>query len=266
MSLYFKENPAHFRLSLDSILNQTIIPDQIVIVIDGPVSDELNSIVTEYASKNPKQFTILQLLKNSGMGIAFNHGLNACRNDLVARMDTDDIAVYDRFEKQIQFFQLHPEISILGGTILEFINSPGDINQYKYLPTDHISILRYAKYRSPFSHATVMYRKEHVIASGSYKLKEYEDYFLWIRMFMRGYKAANLKDVLVYSRIGNKFIERRLGLVYAKREIKFCKLAYRIHFFNYFDFIRFLAMRIPLRFIPRFVLAFIYKYILRNQL
>jgi glycosyltransferase involved in cell wall biosynthesis len=198
------------------------------------------------------------------MGIAFNFGLMHCTYEYVARMDTDDIAVEDRFEKQINFFKQHPEVTILGGAMREFINEPGDLFRFKYLPTKHEDIVKYSKHRCPFNHPTIMYKKSALVNVGGYKLKEFEDYFLWIRLLHNGYISANLNDILINYRIGNNLISRRTGYTYASREYKFAALAKRIGYFNQFEFLRFVILRLPLRYFPEFVLRIIYRDFLRK--
>ncbi len=264
LSVYHKEKPEFLKLSLDSILFQTLVPNEIVLVKDGPLTSELEDVINVYVEKYPHLFKIVLLEKNYGMGVAFNFGLENCTHELVARMDTDDIAVKDRFEKQIKFFTEHPEITILGGAMKEFYNEPNDIERYKFLPLEHNDIVKYSKNRCPFNHPTVMYRKSHVIASGGYKLMEYEDYFLWVRILNANYKAANLKDILNYYRVGNDLIGRRHGFTYAKRELKFCTLALKLGFFNWLNYSKFIFFRLPLRFIPKSLLNYIYNNLLRN--
>ena len=165
MSLYKKENPEHLRLALDSMINQTVKPDEIVLVEDGPLTEELYSVVNEYSS-------FLHIVKNEtnlGLGLALNIGLNACRNELVARMDTDDICVLNRCEKQLSYFVNHPETSILGGQIEEFENTIDNVVGKRIVPTIDSDIKRYMKKRCPFNHMTVMFKKTEIIRSGNYQ-------------------------------------------------------------------------------------------------
>ena len=179
MSLYKKEHPAYLRLALDSMLNQTIAPDEIVLVEDGPLTDELYDVLKEYVP-------FLHLVvneKNLGLGLALNTGLRACRNELVARMDTDDISKPDRCEKQLKRFAEKPELALVGCHIDEFIGTPDQVVSQRRVPLRSEEIYRFAKRRSAFNHPAVMYRKSAVLAEGGYSdLKRNQDVELFGRM------------------------------------------------------------------------------------
>ena len=155
MSLYVKEHPEYLRLSIESMLNQTIEPDEIVLVEDGPLTDELYRVVDEYKDK----LHIVINEKNLGLGLALNEGLKVCRNELVARMDTDDISKKDRCEKQLKRFEEKPELAIVGTFIDEFVGDKTNVVSQRKVPTESDKIYQFAKRRSAFNHPTVMYRK-----------------------------------------------------------------------------------------------------------
>ena len=159
MSLYVKEKPEYLRLAIDSMLNQTVTPDEIVIVEDGPLNDSLYSVLDEYEGK----ITRVRNEKNIGLGLALNVGLKACRNELVARMDTDDISKPDRCEKQLKRFEEKPELAIVGAWVDEFTVSPDQVVSTRAVPTDSESIYNFAKKRSAFNHPAVMYRRSAVL-------------------------------------------------------------------------------------------------------
>lgn len=221
MSLYNKENPEYLRLALDSMINQTIKPDELVLVEDGPLSDELYAVLDDYdiylkRVKNPT---------NLGLGLSLNKGLNVCRNDLVARMDTDDISVLNRCEKQLLFFAEHPDTTILGGQIEEFISDPQNVVGKRVVPESDEELKLYMKRRCPFNHMTVMFKKSDVIKAGNYQnWFRNEDYYLWIRLALNGFKFSNLPDTLVYARVGADMYQRRGGNEYYKSEIGIQKL------------------------------------------
>ena len=225
MSLYKKEHPEYLRLALDSMINQTVKPDEIVLVEDGPLTDELYSVVEEYLSKYPELLHIVVNEKNLGLGLALNEGLKACRYELVARMDTDDISKPDRCEKQLLFFQERPETTILGGQIEEFITSPSEVVGKRVVPETDNELKDFMKKRCPFNHMTVMFKREDVIKAGNYQDWYWnEDYFLWIRLALEGCTFANLPDTLVYTRVGADMYQRRGGDKYFKSEIGIQKL------------------------------------------
>ena len=221
MSLYKKEHPEYLRIALNSMINQTVKPDEIVLVEDGPLTEELYTVVEEYKP----YLHIIKNESNLGLGLALNVGLKACRNELVARMDTDDISKPDRCEKQLQYFREHPNTTILGGQIEEFITTPEVIIGKRVVPETDQELKKYMKRRCPFNHMTVMFKKSKVIQAGNYQDWFWnEDYFLWIRLALEGFIFANLPDTLVYTRIGSEMYQRRGGDKYFKSEIGIQKL------------------------------------------
>lgn len=220
MSLYKREHPEYLRLALDSMINQTIRPDEIVLVEDGALTEQLYSVLEEYKYKYPELLHMVINEKNLGLGLALNEGLKVCRNELVARMDTDDIAVLNRCEKQLRYFSDHHSTAILGGQIEEFIMSPNEVIGKRVVPEADIELKKYMKKRCPFNHMTVMFKKFAVIKAGNYQDWFWnEDYYLWIRLALEGFEFANLPDTLVYARIGNDMYQRRGGEKYYRSEI-----------------------------------------------
>ncbi len=225
MSLYKKEHPEYLRLALDSMINQTVKPDEIVLVEDGPLTDELYKVVQEYMENNPELLHIVVNKKNLGLGLALNVGLKACKNEYVARMDTDDIAVLNRCEKQLRFFEKHPTVTILGGQIEEFITSPDITVGKRVVPRTNKELKTFMKKRCPFNHMTVMFKKSDIIKAGNYRDWFWnEDYYLWIRLALKEFKFANLSDTLVHTRVGADMYQRRGGEKYFRSEMGIQKL------------------------------------------
>lgn len=215
MSLYKKEKPEYLRLAIDSMLNQTVKPDEIVLVEDGPLTDELYAVLDEYGDK----LTRVRNEKNLGLGLALNVGLKACRNELVARMDTDDISKPERCEVQLHYFEQHPETDIVGGDIAEFIGDKTNIIGKRMVPQTNAEIREYMKKRCAFNHMSVMYKKTAVEAAGGYQDWFWnEDYYLWIRMWLNGAVFGNTGTVLVNVRTGEEMYQRRGGKKYFKSE------------------------------------------------
>lgn len=211
MSIYFKEKPEFFRLSIESMIKQTVKPDEIVIVKDGKLTKELDDVIEYYVSKYKGIFTIVPLEKNMGLGLALNEGLKKCRNELVARMDTDDICPKERCELQIKEFIKNSDISIVGTMMDEFYDDPSNIVSVRVVPTKHEDILKFSRRRSPFNHATVMYKKSSVLCCGGYHdVKRKEDIDLFVRMLNKGYKTMNI-DKSLYSCRANEgnFLRRK---------------------------------------------------------
>ena len=189
-----------------------------VLVEDGPLTAALYAVVEEYAGKYPT-LKVVPLPENVGLGRALNEGLKHCSYDLVARMDTDDIAVPDRFEEQMTCFKQNEDLSLVGGQITEFTYDPHYPISRRFVPYTHGAICRCMKGRCPFNHMTVMFRKKAVLKSGNYKDWHFnEDYYLWIRMALAGCRFANLPDTLVNVRVGKDMYARRGGWRYFKSE------------------------------------------------
>lgn len=224
MSVYYKERPEYLGRSIDSILSQTLFPDEIVIVKDGPITKELEDVIETYILQYPGLFNLVSSEKNLGLGLALNLGLRHCKNELVVRMDTDDVALPFRCEKQVKEFESDPELSVLGGQISEFIEDETNIIGQRIVPLEHDAICRYLKARCPFNHMTVMFRKSHVLAAGNYQDWFWnEDYYLWIRMAQGQFRFRNLPDTLVNVRVGVDMYRRRGGIKYFKSEFELQK-------------------------------------------
>lgn len=224
MSVYAKENPEYFRIAVESMVNQTVKPDEIVIVQDGPLPSELDEMLREFSEKYPDLITIVVSEENIGLGLALNLGLAQCRNELVARMDTDDISLPERCQKQLKVFSEYPNLSIVGSNIAEFIHDPENITTRRIVPEKHREIIEFLKHRCPMNHVAVMLKKTEVQESGGYQHLLYnEDYYLWVRMFLNGCKFSNISSDLVLVRIGNDMYQRRGGWKYFKSEAKLQK-------------------------------------------
>lgn len=205
MSLYKKENPEYLRIAIDSMLNQTVAPDEIVLVEDGPLTDGLYAVLDEYP--------MLHRIKNEtnlGLGLALNVGLKECRNELVARMDTDDCSKPDRCEKQLQRFLEKPYLAIVGSHIDEFIGDTSNVISQRIVPTTSEEIYKFAKKRSAFNHPAVMYSKTAVLENNGYaNLKRNQDVDLFGRMQFKGYKAENIDEALLWFRSSDELAKRR---------------------------------------------------------
>ena len=259
LSLYIKEKPDFLSECLESLKKQTVQATEIIMVYDGAITPELESVVNKYTEKLP--IKIVQLPKNVGMGNAFNEGLKNCSYEWVFRMDTDDICIPERFEKQINFIRQNPDIVLFGSHIAEFNDNIKNIVSYRKVPIGTQAIRKYSLYRSPFNHMTVAYKKEVAIEVGGYRSFLLEDYNLWLRIIAKGYKVENIDDILVYARIGNNMVARRRGFNYIKGEWDFFKLKRKLKLQNIFSgFFIFLLRLIP-RILPTGILKALYKYL-----
>lgn len=189
----------------------------------------MQAVITEYLQNYPTIFKTYALQQNQGLGKALNFGMQKCSNELIARMDTDDIAEPNRFELQIKEFEEDKELMLCGGQIAEFADNQTEITGYRNVPLKHNEILNFAKKRNPFNHMTVMFKKHAVQSVGGYiDMPYFEDYWLWARMLRVGCKAKNIDQVLIRVRAGQDMIARRGGLSYTKCIIKFEKAMNRI--------------------------------------
>ena len=222
MCVYKNDNPEHFHQAIESIINQTIIPNEIVLVVDGPIPPSIDHIIKLYEKED--FFNVIRLPENVGHGNARRTGLENCTYELVALMDADDISLSDRFEKQIRCFKEDNSLSIVGGNIKEFIDTPDNVVGIREVPQEDVEIKEYLKKRCPFNQMTVMFKNSEVQRAGGYKdWYHNEDYYLWIRMYLSGSKFKNLKDSLVLVRVGNEMYQRRGGFKYFKSEAKLQK-------------------------------------------
>lgn len=267
MSVYYKENPEYLKLALDSVINQTLRPDEIVLVQDGKLTNALYEVIETFVNKNPKLFKIVPLENNVGLGEALKIGVENCTFDLIARMDTDDIARSDRFERQIEFFENHNDIDIVGSWISEFENDPNKIIAYRQLPTSHSDIYKFGQFRCPLNHMTVVYKKDAVLSSGNYKpFKNIEDYYLWGRMLKNGCKFANIPECLVNVRAGNAMLQRRANLTYFfNSEFPLHTEFYKMQFINQKQYLRNIVTKFLLRAMPMWAMSLIYKKFLRKE-
>lgn len=219
MCVYGKDDPEWFRIAVDSILAQSVKPDEVVLVVDGPVPAELDQRIA--ACEAMSCFKVIRLEKNMGHGAARRIGLENCTHGLVALMDADDISVPDRFEKQLAVFAEDSRLSVLGGQISEFISDTSNIVGYRVVPETYEEIREYLQVRCPVNQVTAMFRKGDVMKAGGY-LDWYcnEDYYLWVRMHLKGMKFRNTPEVLVNVRVNENMYQRRGGWKYFLSEAK----------------------------------------------
>lgn len=222
MSVYIKEKPEYLSEALDSVAKQTLLPSEIVLIKDGMLTSELETVITEYQQILPQLITY-QFEENVQLGRALAKGVELCSNELIARMDTDDIAAPERFEHQYLYMVKHEEVAVCGGWLQEF-DDAGTYSNIKKMPEFQEELLVYAKYRNPLNHMTVMFRRSEILKVGNYKhFPLLEDYALWIRVLADGGFIYNLPEVLVYMRTNDGVYERRGGMEYFKQYMKLRK-------------------------------------------
>lgn len=259
LSVYKKECPKHLSQALISIWNdQTLKPSQIVLVQDGPLTSELDTEIARWQVELGDVLTLVVLPKNVGLAAALNQGLQYCRYDLVARMDTDDIAMPERFILQVAFMQANQEVVVSSGFIEEWNSNFSAQLSSRRLPLAHDDIVNFAKMRSPISHPASIFRKSVILEVGGYPDIYPEDHLLWVRVIKAGYKLANIPQVLLRMRTGEDFITRR-GYTFLKGELKSYHSMRKMKFIKRREFIKVSVLRSFLRLSPNFLKVWLYK-------
>lgn len=266
MSIYKTADPQFLQEAINSILNQTLVPAEIVIMIDGKVPEEIEAILDKYKGIYNELFNIIQLEQNMGLALALREGVMNCKYDFIARMDQDDICRKDRFEKEISRFIENDSISMVGSYVAEFYDDVNQIKSIRKVPLSFDEIKKFAKKRNPMNHMTVLFKKKAVLDCGNYKdFLSNEDYHLWVRMIVNGYEIINIPEPLVYARTGLDMYKRRGGMKYVKRDYLLEKEFYNMGFINIYEMIANIVLRIPVRLMPNKLRELIYLKYLRKQ-
>lgn len=264
MSVYYKEKPEFLKQSMMSIFDQTVSTNDFVLVCDGELTGGLDDVIDEMQKQFGNVLNVVRLPQNVGLGKALNEGIKHCKNDLVARMDSDDISYPNRCERELEIFQKY-NVDVVSGTVEEFVDSPDDTYSKRILPERHDKIVSFAKKRNPFNHPCVMYRKEAVQNAGGYQdFYLLEDYYLWIRMLMNGSIGYNLQDSILWMRAGNGMYKRRSGIKYAKSQIKLLKFMKDNDFISVGQHLKYSVVRVGSSIAPNFLRKFMYEKIMRK--
>lgn len=265
MSVYAKEKAKNLDDAMKSILNQTLLPNEIVIVRDGPLTDELDAVLQKY-TKNSKIIKTVTLEKNSGLGIALNKGIENCSYDIIARVDSDDVSVPERFKEQIEYLKLHPEVDIISSNIIEFDENLENELTRKNVPETDAEIKAYIKKRCPFNHMAVMYRKKAIVKVGSYEDCPYfEDYYLWCKVFKDGGSFYNIQKPLVHARGGLSMVSRRGGARYVQHIYSFQRKIFRLGVTSAYELATNSVIRILVSIAPNRIRGVFYKNALRGK-
>lgn len=266
MSVYIKENPAFFDLSLKSNLDdQTRKPDEFILVCDGPLNPGLDKVITKYQEKYPDTLKVYRTEKNQGLGKALNYGVSKCKYDIVLRSDSDDVCAKERFEKQVYFMESHPDISVCSSHIEEFDSDWHHPDKKKTLPLTNEDLYKMAKFRNPINHMAVAFRKKAILNVGSYRHILYiEDYELWVRVLINGYKLANIDDVLVYARVGNGMVGRRGNKQYISSWKELSRYMLQNDMINIMEYCRNMVSVRAFVYMPSGLKETVYKKLLRK--
>ena len=266
MSIYIKEKPAYVEECFQSLLRQTVQASEWLVVEDGPLAPEMYALLDRYQAEHPGLIKRLPLPENRGLGLALQAGVPECSNELIARMDTDDIAREDRFEKQLAEFEADPTLDIIGSQIDEFEDTPADIVAHRHVPTTDAEIKQYQKKRDAFNHMTVMYKKKAVLDAGNYQsCPLMEDTYLWVRMMKNGVHCKNIDEPLVFARIGKDMYMRRGGWAYFKKYKKAMKMVYDTGYISWFDYFTVITVQFCVALVPGKIRGWIFKKLLHRK-
>lgn len=264
MTIYKNDNPDYFKLALSSMIKQTMKPDEIVLVCDGPITSSLQVIIDDLnVNSIIKQ---IKLRNNVGLGLALNEGLKVCKNELIARMDADDYSFPKRCEKQVEQFEKNEKLDIVGLQVKEFADDINNIVGERKVPISNSEIHKFAKKRDPFNHPTVMYRRSKVIEVGCYgDYRKNQDTDLWIKMLSHNAECINLNDDLFRFRFDENTYRKRKNWSNTKLLIEIRKHAYDIGFNSFFEFLSIATLQILIYILPIRFQKIIYKNILRRN-
>ncbi len=267
MSVYYKENAVFFDASLRSVLfDQTKKPDEFVLVCDGALNNELDEIIDRYQNEFLGLLKVYRLEQNQGLGKALNFGLSQCTYDIVVRADSDDICAPERIANQVDYLNNHIDVSIVSSYIDEFEDDFTKPITIKTLPLNHEELASMAKFRNPINHMAVAFRKKAILSIGSYHhLPFVEDYELWVRAIINGYKLGNIDKVLVHARVGNGMVKRRGNKQYIKSWRTLSKYMLENKMINQIEYYRNMVFIRAFVFAPVFLKKYFYKKTLRKR-
>ena len=263
LSVYQGDEKDWLKLAFQSIINQTHLPDEIILVEDGKIPRDLKEIIRTFEKKKKKiPLKVISLKQNQGLATALNKGIAACKYEWIARFDADDINLPDRFQKQVDFLRKNPNLDLLGGHSLEFFKISQTSFRVKKIPYNSLDVRAFAKKRNPFNHMTVFYKKSAVLKAGGYEdFPAMEDYHLWVKMLLLNFRLVNLPENFVLQRANQKMFARRRGLKYLKTEWRLHSFFLKSNFINLLEFIRNIILRSAVRLIPAFLLQWAYGFV-----
>ncbi|WP_235846436.1 glycosyltransferase [Merdibacter massiliensis] len=266
MSIYNKETASNLEQCFESLLNQTIPANEWVIVKDGPLTSELEFVLHKYEKLYPTLIKYVIFEKNKGLGIALREGVIACSNEIIARMDTDDICRQDRFELELKEFINDPSLDIVGSHIKEFDQNINNIISVRKVPLENNEIIKYQKRRSAYNHMTVMFKRRSILKAGNYEHAPLmEDDMLWTRLILAGCKGKNIDDYLVFARTGKAMISRRGSFSYFLKYKKSRRKVYKLGLASYSDYLYTVLIQFFISLMPLKLRQVVFIKILRRN-
>ena len=265
MPLWYKESTDYLNASLESMLTQTVLPAEIVLITEY----EPSSAITELLEKKQGRYGSIPLrvirnpdLAGKGLGAVLAFGVENCRYDIIARMDTDDISFPERCEKELEVLLDNPQIAIVGGGLEKFSDDPDVREGYRMPPEMGKKLIWYSKFRSPFNHPTVMFRKEVILQVGNYpELKEGEDYDLWYRVLKNGYQGYNLQMPVLHYRSGKEMLRRRKNKRFYRQSLALVRQMRKDRYINTAEAVLAAGMHTVRYYSPFALNEFVYRYV-----
>ena len=262
---YGADDAGFLRRALHSAVHeQTLRPDEVVLVRDGGVPEPLAAMLDELTEGSPVPVRRIDLEHNVGLGHALDIGLASCSYEIVARMDSDDVSLPRRFAVQIPLIEAG--LDLVGSSLLEFGDAEDDIVGLRTPPLDETEIRRWARFADPFNHPTVVYRRSMVQAAGGYEdLPLMEDYWLFARMIANGARVGNVAEPLVKYRVGAGAYTRRGGLQLLRSEVALQRRFHASGFVSHSQFARNLVVRGGYRLVPEPIRRTAYRRIIARR-
>lgn len=266
ISCYSKDDASALKEALYSINESSeLFEFQVVLVVDGPVGEELWSVIRGYVSASSNDVLVHPLTKNVGLGLALKFGASLCYGDYIFRLDSDDISIRSRVSTSVTFLDANTEVDAVGGYIEEFNVNPGDMKQLRQVPHEINEIRAYAKLRNPMNHVSVCFRASFFQTVTYQDMPLYEDYYLWILALKKGLILRNINEVFVHVRVSSGIGDRRSGWNYFLKDFNFAKNIFNLGFIGRFEFFKYLSLRFTIRFLPPAFISLIYRLFLRKE-
>ncbi|HFI0695459.1 TPA: glycosyltransferase [Streptococcus suis] len=266
LAVWQEDNPDHFREAIESMLSQTYLAEECIVVKDGPVPASLQDVIDDYKKNVSTPIVEVALEKHSGLATALMAGLSVAKTDLIARMDADDVSRRERCEKQVRCFESDPTLSIVGSYVSEFEETTSESLSIRKVPLNHEAIVNFSKRRNPFNHSSVMFRKSAADAVGGYNptIRYNQDWDFWLRMLHQGYRTANIPEVLVDFRFNRDTLKRRKSWASLLQLIRLRYASYRRQEMTVWDFLSVSLIHLMMGILPVGAQRAFYKHMLRR--
>lgn len=262
MPIWSGEKLCFLEDSVKSMINQTLRPVEFVFVFDQPISSEMDSLLKKLILPKAKiKYVDACNLRGCGLGALLNIGVESCSCPFIARMDSDDISLPIRCQKEIEILNNITSIAVVGSFLTEFEITPKIPKFIRKVPEMGEELIRFAKYRNPTNHPTVMFRKSSILEVGNYNtsFSHCEDYELWYRFIKRGYSLYNIQESLLFFRTGDNFLERRSDIKNIKAYKKLKKIMKSDKFINHNEYITSILIQYFFAYMPKIVKKIIYQ-------